>query len=104
MVRALCRGFGAVEIEQVRIPAGTGFSNETILFDATWTDGGDAARHELVARVVPSSYQVFPDDTFELQFHVMRAARRDRRAGGCGPLVRAGRDVVRQAVLDHGAR
>ena len=39
----------------------------------------NAARHELVARVAPSSYQVFPDDTFELQFHVMRelAARTD---------------------------
>ena len=67
------RGFGDVEIAHVSIPGGTGFSNETILFDATWSDGGVAEKHELVARVAPSSYQVFPDDTFVLQFHVMRA-------------------------------
>ena len=67
------RGFADVEVANVSIPGGTGFSNETILFDATWSDGGVAVKHELVARVAPSSYQVFPDDTFELQFHVMRA-------------------------------
>jgi aminoglycoside phosphotransferase (APT) family kinase protein len=63
----------AVDISGVTIPAGTGFSNETILFDATWADGGTRVRRELVARVAPSSHQVFPDDTFALQFHVMRA-------------------------------
>ncbi len=67
------RGFGDVEIANVCIPGGTGFSNETILFDAKWSDGGMPRTHALVARVAPSSYQVFPDDTFELQFHVMRA-------------------------------
>jgi aminoglycoside phosphotransferase (APT) family kinase protein len=67
------RGFEAVEIANVSIPGATGFSNETILFDATWSDGGEPQSRALVARVAPSSYQVFPDDTFELQFHVMRA-------------------------------
>ena len=89
------RGFGDVEISGVHIPGGTGFSNETILFDATWTDGGAEERHELVARVAPSSYQVFPDDTFALQFHVMRALADDRRAGRRRALVRVGRGVVR---------
>jgi aminoglycoside phosphotransferase (APT) family kinase protein len=65
------RGLTDVEIANVKIPGSTGFSNETILFDATWSDGGARHAHELVARIAPSSYRVFPDDTFELQFHVM---------------------------------
>jgi aminoglycoside phosphotransferase (APT) family kinase protein len=67
------RGFADVAIANVTIPGGTGFSNETILFDATWSDAGNSEHHALVARVAPSTYQVFPDDTIELQFHVMRA-------------------------------
>jgi aminoglycoside phosphotransferase (APT) family kinase protein len=66
------RGFTAVDARNVSIPASTGYSNETILFDASWSDGGERTQHELVARVAPSSYQVFPDDTFALQFQVMR--------------------------------
>jgi aminoglycoside phosphotransferase (APT) family kinase protein len=62
-------GYADVGVTNVAIPASTGFSNETILFDAAW----EGSTHELVARVAPSSYQVFPDDTFELQFEVMRA-------------------------------
>ena len=79
VARVLCawfervRGFADVEIANVSIPGGTGFSNETILFDATWSDAGNSQHHELVARVAPSTYQVFPDDTFERQFHVIRA-------------------------------
>jgi aminoglycoside phosphotransferase (APT) family kinase protein len=64
-------GVTDVEIASVDIPGSTGFSNETILFDATWSDAGSRQSHELVARIAPSSYRVFPDDTFELQFHVM---------------------------------
>jgi aminoglycoside phosphotransferase (APT) family kinase protein len=66
-------GFTDVEVTNVAIPGATGFSNETIMFDASWSDAGAPASRELVARIAPSSYQVFPDDTFLLQFHVMRA-------------------------------
>jgi aminoglycoside phosphotransferase (APT) family kinase protein len=67
------RGFTDVNVANIRIPGGTGFSNETVLFDATWRDGGPPQQRALVARIAPSSYQVFPDDTFDLQFHIMRA-------------------------------
>jgi aminoglycoside phosphotransferase (APT) family kinase protein len=66
-------GVEAVEISGVTIPPSTGFSNETILFDGTWTDGGQREVHELVARIAPTSYRVFHDETFLLQFHLMRA-------------------------------
>jgi aminoglycoside phosphotransferase (APT) family kinase protein len=67
------RGCTGVEVTNVAVPRATGFSNETILFDVAWSEGGDRDARQLVARVAPSSYQVFPDDTFELQFRVMRA-------------------------------
>ena len=60
-------------VTDVAIPAGTGWSNETILFDATWGDGVRAADPSLVARIAPSGYQVFPDDTFVRQHAVMHA-------------------------------
>jgi aminoglycoside phosphotransferase (APT) family kinase protein len=67
------RGLEDVEVANVTIPGATGFSNETILFEASWRDGCRLHENDLVARVAPSSYQVFPDDTFEMQFAVMRA-------------------------------
>jgi aminoglycoside phosphotransferase (APT) family kinase protein len=65
-------GFAGIDVTNVVIPSSTGFSNETILFDASWHDGDARVHEQYVARVAPSSYQVFPDDTFELQYRVMR--------------------------------
>jgi aminoglycoside phosphotransferase (APT) family kinase protein len=67
------RGLPDARVDNVTIPAATGFSNETIMFDAQWSDGDVPVARELVVRIAPSSYQVFPDDTFLRQFHVMRA-------------------------------
>jgi len=60
-------------VTDVTIPGATGWSNETVLFDATWGTGDDRARRALVARIAPSGHQVFPDDTFDRQHAVMRA-------------------------------
>jgi aminoglycoside phosphotransferase (APT) family kinase protein len=67
------RGLADVAVGNPTIPAGTGASNETVLFDATWSGPSGPDRHRLVARIAPTSYVVFPDDTFARQFHVMRA-------------------------------
>ena len=73
------RGLSGVGVENVRIPASTGASNETVLFEAAWTGPDGPQRRSLVARIAPTSYTVFPEDTFERQFHVMRAlAERSR--------------------------
>jgi hypothetical protein len=53
-------------------PAGTGFSNDTLLFDATWTEGGETRGEEYVARIRPSGYQVFPETDVALQYRVMK--------------------------------
>jgi aminoglycoside phosphotransferase (APT) family kinase protein len=66
---ASAAGVTDASVGEVSIPASTGWSNETILFDATWA--GEQRR--LVARIAPSGYRVFPGDTFLRQHAVMRA-------------------------------
>ncbi len=55
---------GDVEVSQLVIPDGTGYSNETLLFDA-----GDAG---YVLRVKPTGYQLFLESDFERQFEIMK--------------------------------
>jgi aminoglycoside phosphotransferase (APT) family kinase protein len=63
-----------VAVDHLEIPGSTGFSNETILFDATWSEEtGDPVVHRLVARIAPQAHTVFLDANFEAQFRVMQA-------------------------------
>ena len=62
-----------VTVGEVGGPPATGFSNETIIFDATWEEDGVRRSHDLVARVQPTSHTVFMEDTFEVQLQVLRA-------------------------------
>ena len=67
-------GAGEVEVGEVSIPGLSGFSNETLLFDAVC----DGEVHRLVIRVEPTGHTVFPATAFDAQVAVMRALR----AGG----------------------
>jgi aminoglycoside phosphotransferase (APT) family kinase protein len=60
-------------VTDVTIPGSTGWSNETVLFDAAWGEGDDRRTRPLVARIAPSGHRVFPDDTFLRQHAVMHA-------------------------------
>ncbi len=63
-----------VVVDHLEIPGGTGFSNETILFDATWDDDtGTPEVHHLVARIAPQQHTVFLEANFETQYRVMDA-------------------------------
>jgi aminoglycoside phosphotransferase (APT) family kinase protein len=62
-----------VELSELSAPAFTGFSNETLLFDAGWTTGGAGHREPLVARVLPTAHAVFLEQNFDLQYRVMSA-------------------------------
>jgi aminoglycoside phosphotransferase (APT) family kinase protein len=62
-------GAGPVEVGELTIPGLSGFSNETLLFDATW--GGEV--HPLVIRVEPTGHTVFPSTEFDAQVQVMQA-------------------------------
>jgi aminoglycoside phosphotransferase (APT) family kinase protein len=63
----------SVDISTITTPSLTGFSSETLLFDATWRTRGTWRTEGFVARVAPTGYQIFYEPEFETQFHVMRA-------------------------------
>jgi aminoglycoside phosphotransferase (APT) family kinase protein len=50
----------------------TGFSSETLLFTVTWTADGRPQRRDLVARVAPIAFQIFPEPRFPEQYRLMR--------------------------------
>jgi aminoglycoside phosphotransferase (APT) family kinase protein len=54
----------------------TGMSSETLLFDASWTDGGAPRTEHLVARLAPSASDVpvFPSYDLDRQFRAIRLA------------------------------
>jgi aminoglycoside phosphotransferase (APT) family kinase protein len=67
-------GLADVAVGAIEIPAATGFSNETILFDARWRDGdSEPTARRLVVRIAPRDYTVFLEANFEEQFRVMQA-------------------------------
>lgn len=41
------------ELGTLDVPSGNGMSSETLLFEASWNDGGSRASESLVARVAP---------------------------------------------------
>ena len=61
-------------VPSVSSPSATGMSSETLLFDATWQEGGEERTGRFVARVEPSQSDVpvFPVYDLDLQFRVMR--------------------------------
>lgn len=73
---ALNRHLGGVsdaQVDTVEFPSTNGMSNETLLFQASWT-GPDGPQHErLVARVQPAGPAVFPRYDLGLEFAVMSA-------------------------------
>lgn len=62
-------GSSHVEVGELTIPGLSGFSNETLLFDAEW--GGEV--HPLVIRVEPTGHTVFATTAFDAQVQVMQA-------------------------------
>jgi aminoglycoside phosphotransferase (APT) family kinase protein len=53
-------------------PSSSGFSNETLLCQASWSEGGEPRRESLVVRIQPTGYQVFPEYDMGLQFRTMQ--------------------------------
>jgi aminoglycoside phosphotransferase (APT) family kinase protein len=59
-----------IEVSNLVMPS-QGVSNETILFDANWTEGGAARREQMVARVQPDTNQLFLENDVLLQWRMM---------------------------------
>ena len=49
-----------------------GFSNDTLLFEASYVAGGGRVDERLVARFAPTAFQVFPEYDIAAQARVMR--------------------------------
>jgi len=60
-----------VVVSEITGPSFTGFSNETLMFDAEWTADGQRCRHGMVARVQPGAHSIFLEAEFEPQYRVM---------------------------------
>jgi aminoglycoside phosphotransferase (APT) family kinase protein len=50
----------------------TGFSNDTLLFDASWREAGRERSERLVLRIEPAGVRIFPEYDLGLQFRIMQ--------------------------------
>lgn len=61
-----------LQISELKGPSETGFSSDTLMFDADWTDGGGSHCERLVARIKPTGLTVFPRYDMGEQYRVMK--------------------------------
>jgi aminoglycoside phosphotransferase (APT) family kinase protein len=71
-MRARLPGSTDLHVSELSAPQSSGFSNETLLFDARWREAGGERAEKLVVRVQPTGYQVFPEYDMRKQFECMR--------------------------------
>ena len=65
-----------VELTRLDFGGANGYSNETIIFDASWRAPSGAEQGEFVARVKPTGYSIFPDYDLLMQARVMEILSR----------------------------
>jgi aminoglycoside phosphotransferase (APT) family kinase protein len=68
-----------IRIDNLAYPFGAGQSHETILFDASWTEGGERRDEGMVVRIKPVDLQMFPTDLFHEQAMLMSLLHEDGR-------------------------
>jgi hypothetical protein len=59
-----------VRVGELSGPGTTGFSSDTLIFDARWRSGGADANESLVARLRPSGMTVFPEYDIARQYRI----------------------------------
>ena len=65
-------GADSIRVAAVQTPAATGFSAETLMFEARWRGpGAGAHRERLVAKVAPTGSQIFPEPRFAEQYRLL---------------------------------
>jgi aminoglycoside phosphotransferase (APT) family kinase protein len=71
----------APQIPKVESPKSSGMSSETLLFDASWQEGGVRRSGSFVARLAPDPADdpVFPEYDFAKQFRLLRLLREASR-------------------------
>jgi len=62
-----------VAVTAMQTPANTGFSSETLMFEAGWRAADGTGRQQrLVAKVAPTGFQIFPEPRFAEQFRLLQ--------------------------------
>jgi len=59
-------------LSELASPTASGFSNDTLLCDVSWKEGGRARGESLVVRVSPTGFQVFPEYDLALQVRALK--------------------------------
>ena len=78
-LRQALPGRGDLAVVDIEVPASTGFSNETVILDAAWTENGADRRERYAVRIEPADGGMFPAQTphcavsVDLQYRAMRA-------------------------------
>ena len=60
-----------LRLSELRAPQNSGFSNDTLLFEASFARAGSTHHEALVARIRPTGFQVFPEYDMALQFRTL---------------------------------
>ena len=66
-------GAGALRVTHLEKPEGSGYSNDTLLMDIAYEEAGAAREENLVIRITPTGYPVFPYYDLARQFEIMKA-------------------------------
>jgi len=62
-----------ISIDNLEVPSASGMSNTTVLFTASWSNGGTSSTEELVARIAPDGPAIFKDSELGKEAAVMKA-------------------------------
>jgi aminoglycoside phosphotransferase (APT) family kinase protein len=74
-----------VQVTDIDIPVSTGFSNETVFLDLSWTENGAVHTERCVARIEPASGALFPAQTDECHVSVeVQHRAMETVAANCG--------------------
>jgi len=71
-LRGQLAGAKDLRLTPLAAPQSSGFSNETLLCEARWSEAGGPRHESLVVRIQPIGYQVVPEDDMALQVETMR--------------------------------
>lgn len=66
-------GASDTDVSPIETPSNTGYSHQTLLFDASWTAGGRRRTERLVAKLLRPGHDVFLEPDFAAEYRVMEA-------------------------------
>ena len=71
-LRGKLPGAEDLQLSELTAPEGSGFSNDTLLFDLIWNEGNASRGQSFVVRIHPSGFPIFPFYDVGKQYRVMK--------------------------------